>query len=435
MKIFTQKQIEQLIIGVFAMRLFSVIAFAYPALKATTFERLTGVLFVVIFGIIVLKKMINKEDFKFHWLALFLGYLLFTTILHHGFKTTITDKSYQYPLQLFSLFLVMTEIKSRESFLLILKLFVLLGVIEACVGISQCFLGYPVYHHLITAGEDGYNSDRNYFAFLIPGLSKNTVLASGSFLHFNEFGLFSVINLGIAYSLLLHYRKPIWRVAMIIIFVGIVCSFSRGSLLSSFLCIGFIYFNVTKNGFQKFVITMVVVGTLYVSSKTILAAYMEETQNADVRQDTWIFAYNHCIKHPVNLVFGYGLSYLKVKVLVQETIIYRLQDSLIMSNIHSSHLQIFLEQGIVGSGLLYSTLLFTLYRLFRTRNTFGICLAGLSLGYLFGELFEHFLISQNGFWYFALFGLISSYVLRQEKEPDKEEEQDNIKKTQNLEFA
>ncbi|GAB4405681.1 MAG: hypothetical protein OHK0053_31690 [Microscillaceae bacterium] len=408
MRFLSQSQIESLIVGAFSLRLLSIIAFGYPAMKATSIERTAALAFVFIFILVLIKKFLHREPFRFHWLAVFLGYLLLSTLLHHGLKNALTVRGTDYPFHFFCLFLVMTEIKSEKTFLLILKLFVLVGAYEALLGISQVFTGYPVYHHLIHAGEEGFSSERNYFAYFIPGLSKNTVLASGTFHHFNEFGLFLVMNIGIAYGLFLHYRTLFWRILVYVIFFGIVCAFSRGSLLSSLLCLSFIYFNVTKNPLPKLVFAVSLLALFYIASKTVLANYLEETQNADVRYDTWVFAYNHCIRHPINLVFGYGLHYLKDSVLIQASMIYSLQEDLIMSNVHSSHIQIFLEQGIVGSLIFYTALSISLFYLARSRTIWGICLVGLSIGYLLGEIFEHFLIGRNGFWYFSLFGLISS---------------------------
>ena len=114
-----------------------------------------------------------------------------------------------------------------------LNLFLVFVMVQSVLGILQSLTSWPVFG---LATDALFTGPRNYFAYLIPGVSSTVTQASGTYSHFN--GLSGLLSLAV--PLLLGRAKlsgysPRTLTPFFLASVALVLTYSRGALLGTYI--------------------------------------------------------------------------------------------------------------------------------------------------------------------------------------------------------
>jgi len=387
-------------------------AFAFMKTNSIHYIQYVPAFSLIAFVLTLLLKKSRNENVVIDWLFIYLVYYFVNNVIIHGPPEFSFD--ILYPILLFTSYGVFRNYTNENVLKKILITFIVLCSIESFIGMSQVLFGEPQFEHLNLVLEE---DDRNYFAYFLSSFSKNTLLATGTFLHFNTLGSFLVIGIPIAYALFIKEKKNIYIILTFIIFLGIIFTFSRGSLIGAFLALSILYFKFTRGKFIKMYIAfwIVFVGALILEST--VSSYVQETGHASPRFDTWSYSLEYGLKQPINLFFGYGLLFFKSEVLVNKTFV--------LSNVHNTFLMIFLEQGIIG--LTFFLLgIHNLYKrlLLKRSDVYSYLLLAIATGFLFTQIFDHAFFGPNGLLFFIMVALLQSDYSSSEEKHLKIQEQE-----------
>lgn len=297
------------------------------------------------------------------------------------------------PLSRIAFFLIFININGEKIFYKILHVLVLAGVVESLIGICQVLFEFPS-PVILTDGL--YRDSRNYFAYIFPFFSKETVLATGTFEHFNGLAGFLILTLPVAFGLWLEKKKMIYFLLSSIIMVGIICTFSRGALLSSIIILLFLHFSFNKNKKLKRLIIFGGVLFLMVGFANI-NTYIEDTGNTASRYLTWLVALEHAFSEPWRLIAGFGLFYFKDNVLID-----------VLGNLHSCFLQIFLEMGLIGF-FIYLMAMKKIVQLMKfNKNIMNYTLIAIVIGFTASQIVDNNLFGYSGTVFIILIALFLS---------------------------
>ncbi len=326
---------------------------------------------------------------------LFLAYYLVSVFFARSFAEALAD--YQVllvPLSRIIFFLIFLNINSKKVFQSIVNVFVVAAVFESLLGVTQVLFQYPIPEIL----EKGlYQEPRNYFAYLIPLFSKETIMASGTFEHFNGLAGFLILALPVAFGLWLNNKHAKrYLISSAIILIGIICTFSRGALISAIVVLLFQYFSFNKNVVLKrvLIISLLLVIAL---AFTKINTYVEDTGNTTSRYLTWLVALEHAFSQPWRLIHGFGLFYFRDNVLVD-----------VLGNLHSSFLQIFLEMGLIGIILYYKAMKQIIIIQHKNKSEISYSLIAIILGFTISQFLDNNLFSYVGTLFIALLGIYLS---------------------------
>jgi hypothetical protein len=417
MKVLTDDFFDWQRLWIFSFISIMVILPIFPVLKTEqiNYRFYVGVLMSMIMLLLYVRKIYLREPFEIDWMGLFFMYILMNTFLASATgKIESNYRVHSSPIFYFVYYRFFYNGKSKDVFLTAAKVLVLVGVTEAVIGFMQVTLGYPVFTGLMSKDREELfvtEGSRNYFAYL--GLGKGNVLASGTFNHFNSLASFELIVLGLAMSLWYYYRNWLWFTAFALVFWGVVITFSRGALLGAFFGVFVLYLGMTNNRWIKIYILGVLGVTAIVVLGPMIQEYAEETGHAGVRYETWKVAFKHAVQHPYEMIFGYGTNYFAGNI-INHDINWMLQYENIMSHMHSSHVQIFLEQGVVGATLFVLALISMIRRCLRYQSVWGYCVVATSCAYLFNEAFEHSFFAHMGALYIMVIGYVSGMCRNEE---------------------
>lgn len=373
--------------------------------------------FLMIYILILIKKFLYQERFVVNSLTLYCVYYLVSAFILKGGSYLASHYTVAlFPLSLLGFYSIMLFGPKMEErfFLTLCTILITIGLVQSGIGMSQVFTGQPDFG--MHDDEEGLQAtSRNWIAYLIPGMSADTVLASGSYDHFNTLGAFLTMLTPIAFCLWKHYKKNIWALIFIIHYIGVICTFSRGALMSTTAAVAIVYFRAASHKILQIylVIFLGTVGILVLAST--LTKYAEETGNAAGRYETWMYSLKHGFKRPIRLVFGYGIFHYKEKVIYAKTTVIITEDNeRIYNNIHSIYVQMFLELGVVGLGL-YLFSLFSIIKRCIVKNTiWSYGLIGTIVGYTITQAFDHSYFAGSGLMLFAIIGMMTSYFKEEE---------------------
>ena len=376
-----------------------------PTLIATMGKINLAVAFLSLFFALNLtfKAWFEQLNFRsFGPVLLFMVDYLILAFYNRPLAGAIGDTSlWLIPLSRICLFYIFLNTKSLEMYHRLLHALLLMGVLQAIIGISQTLIGAPVPSVL---AEGLHHGPRNYFGYLLPFISKEVNFASGTFEHFNGLGSFLLLiyPISLGYWLERKKRKYFWAGA--IIFCGIVCTFSRGALLAAMIATLFMIFSFYRNPRLKWgIIIGAVIFVLLFSTQ--IGTYMASSENATPRYLTWIYSLDYAFSNPTQLVFGYGLFHFRDVVLAGS----------LMTNLHNSYLQIFLEFGVVGL-LLFGWATVRIIQLIRKHKTpLNYALIAIVMGFTLANLVDNSLFGYAGTLYFVLAGLFLSQVRMKDK--------------------
>jgi len=422
MKILSDKFFDYAVLFVFVAICLLIYLTAYPSIRTFLLTGTVHAFIIIILPLLVIRKLIGKEAFHFDLLCLFLCYLFFSFISNPLYKDSQISFLVYFlkPLAYLFMYFILINTYKKDSYLICIKAVVFIGVVEALIGASQVMFEFPAYKHLITESENGLMSDdRNYLSMF--GAPKKTIQASGTFGHFNQMGGFMDVCAPLAYGVWRYYRTTFWFVVFAIIFYGGIVTFSRGCLISMTVGVFLVYVCMAKNSMTIFTRTLAIATVAYLLAKPLISAYAEDTNNADVRSDTWDYAFAFAEKTPINMIFGRGYDYFRTYVLDTDAAPeLALWSKPMMKDMHSAHVQLILEQGIIGATLFYVGMIFVCIYFVKSKNHWGYAGFGMIIAFLIGNLFEHMLFSLHiGFLYFSVIGLIIS-VIRDDKKKQEQ---------------
>lgn len=268
---------------------------------------------------------------------------------------------------------------------ILLRGVVALGVVEATIGLSQSVLGRPTFTQVLPTL---WTSDRGYVGYLLPGVLTRVTQGSGTFTYFNGLGALLVLSVSVAFGDWLSHRRSIWRLAaFLVIFVGVVTTYSRGSLLGAMAgCAVVWWFSARRNSQQTVVAMVCVLAVAGASISALFVHYYTQTQNFTSRLTTWSYSVSYVLRHPSNIILGTGYSSFGQVILPAVSG----QPSGPLLLVHSGPLQVLLELGIVGFALYLMTILVPIARsLDNPRSATRAILIGAIVGFLVAELLDN----------------------------------------------
>ncbi len=275
------------------------------------------------------------------------------------------------------------------------------GAFQSLVSVSQAVWAWPVFTEVLPELHTG---NRNYFAYVIPGLSPTTVLGSGTFYHFNLLGSILAMLAPVAFALWLQRMRSVWRLTLFVtLTAGTLATFSRGGLIGLGLGVGILLLGEYRRGRLRASAALVsAIAVVALLGANIVGRYVESTANASVRASTWRYAMDEALDVPSNLLFGYGFGHFHSVVLGPgyEGLPVR---SYLLASLHSGTLQVLLEFGVVGA-ILFALWLMSAFRSGVARPD-SFLVRGLVAGaasFTFYQVVENILFAYPGTLFVAL---------------------------------
>jgi len=283
----------------------------------------------------------------------------------------------------------------------------LLGMcfIEAVLAVLQSVFGWPVFPAQLATL---IRSDRNYIAYLVPGMNESVTQGSGTFYHFNALGGVLAPAVPVAFGLWMgRLRSPLRLVILLVLLAGTVATFSRGALLGSVAGILFVAF--FEQSRSRRVMMLLVVCAVFVASLLALSTatqYYQTTENVGIRAQTWRLAVTDALERPSSLLFGYGYDYFHTVLSAGTGGDTRAIKSTVMPGVHSGPLQLALEFGLVGA------ILFALWMLTASQTGLGtnrspltVALLGGAVAFLFHQVLDTSMFLYPGVLFVIVVGL------------------------------
>jgi hypothetical protein len=272
------------------------------------------------------------------------------------------------------------------------------SLVEAFLGISQSFLGRPVFS---LAAPVLFKTNRGLLGYVLPGFSNVVGNGSGTFQHFNGLGSTLALALPISLGWLLGNPRDVRRLLLFaILFMGLVASYSRGGLIAGILGCMYVYWTSRPRS-SRSLIPLVVAGAFVLGAVLApsVAAYYDATQNVSSRVATWRFALAYWLDHPEKVPFGLGFGFL------QQTVLAQLASTrgTTLATLHSSLLQVLVEFGIVGL-VVFGWFFIATARpfLFSRPNGWQVWVLGGMLAFLISQIADNSLFGMGGTCVFAL---------------------------------
>jgi hypothetical protein len=229
------------------------------------------------------------------------------------------------------------------------------AVVEAVCGISQSFVGWPVFSSVLPVL---FRSDRGILGYFIPGVSASVANGSGTFQHFNGLGSLLALALPLSLGVLLRRPTSAGRILLFgLLAVGLLVTYSRGAWLGGILGCLFFVWTLHPRGSRSWIPLLLAAS---ITAVTLLVPffvrYYEATQNVSTRVVTWRFAFSAWLEHSSWIPLGSGFGLFQQRILSSDSAV----GTQTLSALHSSFLQILLELGVLGlcvfAWFLYTTI-------------------------------------------------------------------------------
>lgn len=280
------------------------------------------------------------------------------------------------------------------------------AVLQALLGLSQTLLGlepFSVYGGVV------YSEPRNYLAVVIPGVSSQVRMATGTFAHFNGLGALLSLATPIAFGAWLHERTAHRLMVLIAVSAGLVATFSRGALLGAAIGAVLIYWSAHRSASTRMIrfavlILATVLGALVLMERVV--EYAAATNNLAPRLEVWGIALRASLTNPVKLLFGSGFGFFGSGFL---------EDAGVVTRLHSAPVQLLTELGLIGFALFMLAVFPPIWRGLRSSCSLENWLAGGAVAFLGHQVFDNGLF---GFTGLLFFGIVSILVRYQRSESD-----------------
>jgi hypothetical protein len=276
-----------------------------------------------------------------------------------------------------------------------------LASVESVIAILQAFTGWPVFSIVLPSL---FEYDRNYLAYLVPGMSSTVTLGSGTFYHFNLLGSVLALAAPVAFALWLQIPRSWPRfVLFALLGGGALATFSRGTLLALTLAIALLLLTeYTRGRRQGTIVLLSAVAIAAMLAYNVFTRYVEATGNITTRWSTWLYAVDNALETPSNLLFGYGFRYFQRGVLSAGDV-NRAIHSDVLTHLHSGALQLLLEFGIIGLVLFILWIASTSLRSRVCFDSFLVRgLVAATLGFFVYQMVENILFAYPGVLFAAV---------------------------------
>ncbi len=338
---------------------------------------------------------------KIDYVTIFMMWFFVNSLMSWGLSYVITNfRLITYPCTAFAVYFMLSRLSDQKTIRFFVSVLIASVFLEAVIGISQSFIGFPVFPHIV---DELYTHDRNYLAYIIPSISSLVNQGSGTFEHFNGLGGFLSLTVPIIWGYWLSNKSDKPRFIILLIAVlGVITTYSRGALLGSIIGIIFIYLYRSNVSKTKIFRNLLIISVLIILvGGSIIQNYYQSTENFSSRFDTWSFAMDIALRNFDKLIFGYGVFFFRENFL-------GLAESL--TDLHSGQLQIFLELGIVGFILFMILFIKAIKKAVKENNILKLSLAGGVLAFFFHQLLDNAIFSFTGILMFGIIGIINSDI-------------------------
>jgi len=368
--------------------------FAFLKTETINYSAYYAIILLVYTVFYVLIKWKVKLDSN---LLFWLWYLFITVI---SWPISFIFKNYGYltfPSTAFSLYVLLKYYSNEFDYKIFIQFFIAAAILQAILGISQSFFGFPMFENITMMV---YESDRNYLAYIFPSFSQIVRQGTGTYEQFN--GLASYLALAVPISYGIWKTKPtkLKYIILAIITLGLITTFSRGSLIGTILGIYFILFIKAKKKNIFIIVTVITAVMLVILLSSAVMSYYQSTENFSIREYTWIFAFQEAMNQPIKLIYGFGPFYFHEKVLGMAGTI---------TNLHSGQLQIFLEEGAIGFLLFMLLFIRAIKRAFRYKDNIAIVsITGGLIAFFVSQLFDNAYFGNTGILWFSFLAIVFS---------------------------
>ncbi len=272
----------------------------------------------------------------------------------------------------------------------ILKLFIASACFQAIVGIFQS----------VTSVGAFYRTNRGYLGLL--GLGSTSVWhGQGSFIHFNGFGNY-LVSMFLLLCPFLYYvvkNKKIALAIALLLFTGVIISYSRGSLLGLIIAMAFFVHEITPN--KKKFWTLTAIGTLFIGAFAIYVSGTSYINTLNPRDNIWDVVFAIIFDGPRSTLIGSGLNsyWDAIALYIPANVTF---ERIAGWYAHSSYLLAMQEMGLIGLFIYYGIIgcfMFSLYGDYKRTNGYLKFLSLSILMFLIGMLvmgiFDHSFASTN----------------------------------------
>ncbi len=306
-----------------------------------------------------------------------------------------------YVLAAFATYTLLRRADRRERLVLVYMI-VMLGAVQSALAVLQTLFGWPVFDAVLPYLSA---SERNYFAYLLPGVTRLVTQGSGTFPHFNALGAVLSLCLPLVFGLWLLNRQSVLHLTFVgIVTAGVVTTFSRGALAGSLAGVLFVlWFGPTRSKRATLVLALCLAMLVALLGASVANQYFETTQNLTVRVQTWRTALDDALDEPATLIAGYGFGHFHEEVLRAglggQT---STRQSTFMASLHSGYVQLLLEFGVVGAVLFVAWMFAALRSVRRSATSIVAPVVGGALGILCSQALDNGLFSYAGVLFVAL---------------------------------
>ena len=271
----------------------------------------------------------------------------------------------------------------------------LIAIIQSILGLSQSFWGYPN----LGLSENIFQSDRNYFSILFPWVSPLVRHGTGTFLHFNGLGSFLTISIPFLFANWLTNKKNILNIIIfLIVFAGVMTTYSRGAFLGSFFGCAVYYFMFRKSNIKILILNGLLFLAIAIYFSDSFQFYFQQTENLSFRLMMWDWSVSYIVNNPLKMVFGYGVTFFRNEFYLQYGTV---------TDLHSGIIQITLELGMVGI-LLFLWILKSImnFRINNKNNQLYLACFASIFGFLAHQIFDNALLGQLSVIFFIIIGIL-----------------------------
>lgn len=348
----------------------------------------------------LLSGMVAGLSGRMHWDRMwwFIVWLLLSAV----YSTIVIGPSPLYVLLLLPLgaagsFLLLDG-KHGSNTVVFLRALLVFAVVESLLGLAQTLFGLEPFTAL---GGVGYSEPRNYLAVLVPGLSSQVRMATGTFAHFNGLGGLLSLVAPIVFGAWLHERTPRHLFSLLAVSAGLVATFSRGALIGALIGSLLVYWSANRLAATRVirgaVLTLVGgLGALVLFQG--VRDYAAATNNLAPRLEAWSLALQYSVTDPVKLLFGSGFGFFGSGFLGSAGVATRL---------HSAPVQLFAELGLVGVTLFSLAVLPRIRHGLRSLDSIQVALAAGAVAFLTHQFFDNGLFGFTGVLFFCVMAILA----------------------------
>ena len=380
------------------------ISFLKPeSINYNAFFTIIAIISLIIFSL-------QKNKLKMDSVILFSLWYIFNGILIRGLNNIKPPYAlFIFPLtsiSIYAIFLFSKNENGQDVIIFFFRYLIFAVIIESLIGISQSFFSFPIFPHILNTL---FTNNRNYFAYIFPSLSAQVTQGSGTFEHFNGLGGLLSLTFPIFFGFWYSNKRKILRTMLLIItFLGLVTTYSRGALIGVLLTfLIFFFFFSTLTIKKKFIISIFIIILLVVFLSNDIENYYLSTGNFAIRKEIWEIVFDYAINNPLNLIFGYGIFFFRDNILGFGGL---------PKDIHSGQLEILVELGIVGIIIFCKFFFQVISQALKYRdNILTLSIAGGLLSFFFHQLFDNSILGYLGILMIALLGILK-FVLNNDDE-------------------